>query len=377
MAKAKQSKSREAVRTVRPVLMASRRSVAQYVTVWKRLLVGLADESIPTTLICPPGCENDCDIPTPVEVLTYPLIDLPGAEHVGNEQVAGQLEKFKPTVLHCLCETKAALCRRLARRLHVPYVLAINTLLPKLSSLSISFQRCMAVIVPAETIGTHARQAHFRFADRLRTIPMGAFVEADACCFSDPNRLPCLVVAHPLQRVMDFDCLLKAAKALTADGREFMIVLMGEGRAEHRLRKVLAEYGLSEWVTIVPPLNPWRSVLAAGDIFIQPQPTGAFNALTLEAMGLGRAVVACKGGVDDLIVHNETALVFESGDVVGARRALAQLLDDHGYAQRLGKAAQAHIRSHCSVSKMVTAIIDTYVDAQQRYGSPMAAGASA
>jgi glycosyltransferase involved in cell wall biosynthesis len=58
-------------------------------------------------------------------------------------------------------------------------------------------------------------------------------------------------------------------------------------------------------------LDPWRSVLAAGDVFVHLQPTAAFSGFLLEAMGLGVAVVACKGGVDDLIVDEHTALVYE------------------------------------------------------------------
>jgi glycosyltransferase involved in cell wall biosynthesis len=155
---------------------------------------------------------------------------------------------------------------------------------------------------------------------------------------------------------------------LVGDGHEFMAVVMGQGRAERALRKLLADYGLSEIVTLVPPLDPWRSVLAAGDVLVQPRPNEAFSAILLEALGLGTAVVACAGGVDDLIVPNQTALVFERQDEQGLHDHLARLLSDHPFARRLAGMAQSYIGGRFSVGAMVAETLETYTEAQQGYG---------
>lgn len=354
-------------KTLRPVLIASERNARDDTTFLRRLLVGLADESVPVGLVCPPGCDVDSVVPVPVEISTYPLVDLPLIKRLGLEQLETQLERFKPTLLHCLCESRAGLARRLARRLDVPYVLALNSRADRLRTLSISPRHCMKVVVPSETLRADATRVHFRFADRIRQIRVGTFVRSDALCFSDPARLPSLVVAHPLDTVADFTNLLAAVKTLLGEGREFMMVLMGRGRAEHRLWRLLEQEGLSEAVTIVPTLNPWRSVLAAGDIFVQPQPTRRFSMFLLEAMSVGTAVAACRGGVDDLIVPDETALVFEANHEASICQTLAQLLDDHESARRLASRAQQYVQAHHSVSDMVSAILDTYLRAQQRY----------
>ena len=354
-------------KALRPVLVASRREITDHAPFLWRLLVGLVDESIPTALICPPSCDAECVVPGPVEVFTYPTIDLPLMERMGLDSLAAPLERFKPTLLHCLCQSRAALTRRLARRLNVPYVLAVNSLFGRRQRLNVSSARCAKIVVPTETIGSSIARAHSRFADRITRIPMPTFAEADPACFSDPSRLSSMVVAHPIDRASDFEPLLEAAKALLAEGREFVIAIMGSGRAEHRLRKALAKHGLSRVVTIVPVLDPWRSVLAAGDIFIHLRPAVTFSGFLLEAMGLGLAVVACKGGVDDLIIHQETALVYERNDAVTLQRALARLLDDHDAARRLATSAQNHVRAHYSVGGHVAATLETYIEAQRQY----------
>ncbi len=127
----------------------------------------------------------------------------------------------------------------------------------------------------------------------------------------------------------------------------------------------MATLGLSDVVTIVPILNPWRSVVAAGDIFVQPKPLGAFSAFLLEAMAVGTAVAACWGGVDDLIIPNQTAAVFEPDSEPSLRQALKQLLDGHDLARRLAATAQEHVRARHSVSGMVGATLRIYIEAQQ------------
>lgn len=368
MAEGRNSDTTGTRKAIRPVLIASERNVADHTTFLRRLLVGLADESLSVALVCPPECDMECVVPAPVEVFTYPLVDLPLLKHLGVEQLEEQLVKFKPTILHCLCESRAALARRLARRLDVPYVLAINSLPNRLRSVSISPRRCMKVLVPAETIRAGVTKTRFRFADRIRPINMGVFVRADPVCFSNPSRMPSIIVAHPLNRVSDFTSFLGAVKGLLSEGRELAVVIMGRGRAEHQLWRFLEQQGLSQAVTIVPVLNPWRSVLVAGDIFVQPQPTPRFSMFLLEAMSVGTAVAACKGGVDDLIIRDETALVFEPHSEASIRQALAKLLDDPEFARRLAGMGQEYVQRRHSVSGMVSAILDTYTEAQQRYG---------
>lgn len=354
------------VRTaIRPVLIASGSTLAEQSTFLRHLLVGLADESIATTLICPPGCDVESLVPPPVTVFTHPLVGLPLMRHFGTDWLAGQLAKWRPTVLHSLSESRASLTRRLAQRLDLPYVQTINALPKRHSRIPLSLQRCRALITPARSIAAGLATGYPRFADRIRQIDVGSFIEEDMVCFSDPSRLPSIVLAQPLRRVSHFEAFFNVVRSLLADGREFMVVLMGSGPAEHGLRQLLERLGIAASVILVPVLDPWRSVVAAGDIFVRPQPQRVFSMFLLEAMSLGTAVAACQGGVDDLIIPGQTAVVFEPDDEPGIRDALTQLLDQHDFARQLARAAQDYVRVHCSVSRMVSATLKTYIEAQE------------
>ncbi len=355
-----------AVRTsIRPALIVSESTLAEQSTFLRHLLVGLVDESIWTILICPPGYDLESVVPMPVTVFSHPLVDLPLMKYVGIDRLSAQLAKYRPTILHSLSEGEASLVNRLAHRLDLPYVQTVNSLAKRFSGVRLSPQRCRAIIAPTQTIAASMTKAYPRLAGRVRQINVGTFIEEDSVCFSDPSRMPSIVLAQPLRRASDFESFFRVVKGLLADGYEFMVILMGSGPAEHGLRRLLDRLGIVQAVTLVPVLDPWRSVLAAGDIFVQPQPLRAFNMFLLEAMSLGTAVAACRGGVDDLIVPDQTAVVFERNDEQSIRQALTQLLDHHDFARQLAMTAQEHVRTYYSVSQMVSATLRTYIEAQE------------
>ncbi len=348
---------------LRPVLIASEHTVYEYSTFLEHLLVGLADESVPVALVCPTDSDVDSIISGAVEIIRHPGLKLPLIGWLNRNILIEQLAKFKPTVIHCLCKSYATLTRQIAHQLDLPYLLMVNSLQKKWGNFAVSLSHCAKIIVPAKSIAANIAKVHPRFAERTEQINIGTFVEQYCSCFNKPSRLACLVVAYPLDNADDFENLFSAARHLVIDGYEFMMVIIGDGKAEGQLRKLLAALGLTQVITIVPRLKPWRPVLSAGDIFIQPQPIKSFNPLLLEAMSVGSAIAACKGGVDDLIIENKTAIVFDPADELSIYNCLKQLLNRRELARQIAKNAQHYLRENHSPSKMITATLQTYYDA--------------
>lgn len=348
---------------LRVALIVSEDTVREYSAFLKLLLVGLADESIPTVLICPPGCDSESMFTGSAEIIGHPALDLPFSDHLNVRLLVQRLEKFEPTVLHCLCESKASLARHLARKMDLPYVLTINSLHGRKGQFSISSKRCKRIIVPARTVADHVAKTHSGFSGRIAQINIGTFVAESGVCFSQPHRIATMLTAHPFDDADDFENLFGVIRHLLIDGYEFMMVVTGDGRAERQLWKLLTALGLLEVVIMVPRLKPWRSVLASGDIFIQPKPSLAFNPSLLEAMSVGAAVAACKGGVDDLIIEGQTAAVFDPKDELSILRCLQRLLDKREFARKIGAGAQEYLRQNHPADKMISATIRAYRDA--------------
>jgi len=354
-------------RSLRPVLIVSEQTVYEYSMFLKHLLAGLTDESVPAVLVCRPGCDVDSIVSPTVEVVRHPVVDLPLMGHLNRKMLVERLEKFGPTVLHCLCENKARLTRQLAQQLDLPYVLTVNSLQKRWGRLAISSRCCAEIIAPARSIAANLMEVYPRFGERIRQINVGTFAEETAGCFREVGRVPTMVTACSLNSADDFENLFGAVRHLILDAYEFMFVVIGGGRAEGQVRKLLHALGLLWIVTIVPRLTAWRSILAAGDIFIQPQPSGAFDPFLLEAMSVGSAVAGCKGGVDDLMVEDETCVIFDPNDELSIYNNLQRLLNRREFARKLAKGAQEYLRENHSVSKMVADILQTYRDAERWY----------
>ncbi len=348
---------------LRLALIASGYTLSDYSTVLQRLLVGMADVSVPVALVCPPGVDIAHILTGSVEVVYYPFIELPLADPYNRWRAAAELAKFAPTVIHCLCESRARFARRLSRRLNLPYVLSINSLQSRWAQFTVSARRCSKVLVPAKTIESTVRRVHPRMTERIEHVNYGTFIEDEPVCFDDPDDLPSIVVAYPIDNVDDFQSLFTAMRHLIIEGYEFAVAVMGCGRAESQLYRMLKAFDLLNHVAIVPRLTNWPDVLAAGDIFVRPGPLPWFDPLLLEAMAKGSAVAACAGGVDDLLIRDETAVIFDRGDELAATKALQGLLDTRERARELAENARRHIKTHHSASGMIDRLLRVYDDA--------------
>jgi glycosyltransferase involved in cell wall biosynthesis len=351
-------------KSLRPVLIASANTVSEYSIFLEHLLVGLADESIPTALVCPARCDLSSVVPPSVEVIKHPAFDFPLFWRQNRRRLIERLFNFKPSVLHCLCESKAPLTRRLAWELDLPYVLTVNSLQRRFGRLFVSSRRCAKIVTPAKSIAANLAEVYPRLAGRIELVNVGTFVDQSRACFREPEGVVSMVTAHPFENVVAFENLFRAVKHLVIDGYEILFVVIGGGRAERGLWKLLRSLGLLWIVTVVPRLEPWRSVLAAGDIFIQPVANDSFNPFLLEAMSAGVVVAGCKGGVDDLIIEDKTAVVFDPDDELSIKRSLQRLFDRREWAQQIAEDAQEYLRKHHSVSGMISSMLRIYGEAQ-------------
>ena len=355
-------------KSIRPALIMSEHIMSDYSIILHHLLAGLADESIQSALVCRPGNNLESVVLPLVEIINHPFLELPLMGRQNKKILVERLEKFSPTVLHCLCESKAKLTRQLARHLDLPYVLTVNSLQKAFGQLAVSPRRCAKIIVPAKSIATNISNVYPRLAEQIEQINVGTFVSEKVRCLRERGRPGSVVTAYRLDNVDDFENLFGAVRHLAIDGYEFMLVITGGGRAENQVRKLLSALGLLEIVIIVPRPESWRRVLEAGDIYVQPAASNAFDPLLLEAMSAGVAVAGCKGGVDELIIEGKTAIVFDAEDELSIYNALQQLFDRPELAQQLARGGQEYVRENHTVSKMVSDILRTYLDAGQWYG---------
>ena len=82
-------------------------------------------------------------------------------------------------------------------------------------------------------------------------------------------------------------------------------------------------------------------------------------------MSVGAAIISCRGCIDGIIIPDQTAAIFELNSQQSIKNTIQSLLDNPEYARKLATGAQKHIKVNLTVSQMVTATLQSYVQAQQ------------
>jgi glycosyltransferase involved in cell wall biosynthesis len=98
----------------------------------------------------------------------------------------------------------------------------------------------------------------------------------------------------------------------------------------------------------------------------------------LEAMAFGKPVIASDmGGIPELVVHDETGLLFPAGDAGALRQCLTRLMSDPSLRRELGIAARRRAEAHFSLDQHNTSLLRLYETVLRRAGSETSCTASA
>ncbi|MGA2092896.1 MAG: glycosyltransferase family 4 protein [Sedimentisphaerales bacterium] len=350
----------EVAKPPRTAIICSRRTITDYSLYLKYLLLGLADESAQVLLVAPPRVNIEAVVPPAFEAVRHPAVEFPLMQRYNRKALLERLAEFRPALLHCLCESMAALTSWLSRQLQIPYILNIDSISRPWHPVMISPTRCVGIIAPAKSIADHLVLVHPKYADRVRQINIGVFTAETVACFTHRDRVPGIVIAHPLTNAGDLDNIFQVFHRLGVENYQFMAAVIGADSAEKHIRNLLRELGLSRLVTFIGSLSGIDPAIAAADIFVVPRPSSGFNMALLAAQASGCAVAACKGGVDDLIIEDKTAVVFNPDDQLTIYSALKRLLDSPDFARQIAAQAQEYLRQNHHVSAMVASTLQLY-----------------
>lgn len=351
---------------VRPVMLVDAGVYRSYAVYLRRVLVGLAGTAHASAVVCPGDIETSTmDCPT-VEKIEYPALRLGIFKPTNQRILLNHLGRFKPTVIHTFSPGQVSLAAFLSETLDVPFVVTFHGRPRRWDLQRKAVRQAARILAPSEVLAERARSVYPELRERIELVPIGSYVEDVCACFSRANLPASLIAVYPFEDADVFEPLLGAVRHLALDGFEFMLALMGSGRAEGAIRRRIRSLGLSPVVTIVPPMRPLRTVLAGADIFLHLKDDGLFNAQMLEAMGVGLAVAGVPDETGGLPADGQTAALWDGTDELSIYGCLKRLLGQRDWARRLALNGQDFLREQCSVSCMVDKILASYVTAQQQ-----------
>jgi glycosyltransferase involved in cell wall biosynthesis len=159
------------------------------------------------------------------------------------------------------------------------------------------------------------------------------------------------------------DDLLSVALHCRDAGHRMQFVIVGEGPLRSELEQRRCELGIEDTVVITGWIkNAASRVLPEFDVFFLPSRWEAMSIAILEAMAVGKAIVATKVGDNPHVLEdNISGILVDSGDIRGMADALTRL-GDGKFRTRLGKAAKASFEQKFTLQHMIRSYERVYYD---------------
>jgi glycosyltransferase involved in cell wall biosynthesis len=144
------------------------------------------------------------------------------------------------------------------------------------------------------------------------------------------------------------------------------VALVSIGGEKHpgdleRVRRLASAEGVDGTIRFLGRRTDARAFLAAADVVVNPSDFEGLPVVLLEAMALGRPVVATDvGGVASLVIDGISGLLVPPGDPETLGAAVARVLDDPPFAKRLGEAGRDVVEREYGLEPMVRAFEAIY-----------------
>lgn len=167
-----------------------------------------------------------------------------------------------------------------------------------------------------------------------------------------------------------FPVLIEACRLLRERGRSFRCVIAGSGPDEAALRAQVAQAKLDDIVELtgkalqqerIPAFMHQGDCFTLACVWASDGDVDGLPQLTMEAMGCGLPAVTTRlVGNPDLVIHEKTGLLVESGNAGELADALARLMDDAALRERLARDGRQHVLDVFDIRKSLEPLLAQY-----------------
>ncbi|MBC7785842.1 MAG: glycosyltransferase family 4 protein [Burkholderiales bacterium] len=175
------------------------------------------------------------------------------------------------------------------------------------------------------------------------------------------DQTPLVVSATRLVKEKSVDTLVDAMARVRERLPDARCVIAGEGSLGPDLAKQIERAGLQDVVRLLGFRDDVSALMAAGDVFVLPSLSEPFGLVLLEAMALGRPVVAtASGGPLEIVEDGVSGLLVKPEASDQMADAISSILVDPAGAQSMGEAGRARFESHFTANRMAALTAAVY-----------------
>jgi glycosyltransferase involved in cell wall biosynthesis len=179
--------------------------------------------------------------------------------------------------------------------------------------------------------------------------------------------VPVVALAARLSPEKGIDMLLDVCRALRAEVPRIQVLVAGDSRWRGRFDGACRAAGLDATVRRLAFVPEVERVYAAADVVLSTSQTEGCPNVLLEAMAMGRAVVATAvDGTNEILRDGVDGLLVAPGDARGFATRVAELLRSPGRRSELGRAALATVRRRFALDVQIATLAQILLDVAGR-----------
>jgi glycosyltransferase involved in cell wall biosynthesis len=134
----------------------------------------------------------------------------------------------------------------------------------------------------------------------------------------------------------------------------------GEYGFKGKLMELIQELEVSNYVQFLPFTDAVPEFMSAIDIFVLPSYAETFGFVLVEALAMGKVIVATNsGGVPEIITDGSTGLLVPPRNVLALAEAILKLLKDQKLRSSCSSAARAEALKRFDIARCVDQLVHT------------------
>ena len=171
-------------------------------------------------------------------------------------------------------------------------------------------------------------------------------------------------IVGQISKLKGHDVFLKAASIILKKNKNIKFLIVGEVRRERDqglCEALINKLDLRENVIFTGFRHDIANVLSAIDILAFPTLKESFGRSAIEAMALGKPVVASNvGGVPEIVRHGKTGILVSPGDAEELADGLLELINDKEKREDMGNEGLKVVREKFDIRDMMNRIENVY-----------------
>jgi glycosyltransferase involved in cell wall biosynthesis len=251
------------------------------------------------------------------------------------------LEQFKMCdIIHTHDKDATFFAYLLRKKLKIPYIITHHKAYAPNRFLKRAFIRSSKVI----TVSNYVKEALLKnspeYSDKVDVIHNMPTINPEKVDKGESNfiRSPYThtIIVGMVGKLLDskgFELVIELAKRYIKIDPHIQFVLVGDGKRDAILREKSKNLFNFKMTGFVVNIDEYMEMF---DIFLLPSRDEAFGSTLLDAMELGKPVIASDvGGVREIVTDEVNGLLFKSGDLDSLQNQLSRLVSDKILVEKL------------------------------------------